>query len=266
MFSKRKILKKLDQLIEEGNQIISQGRREVKYRLRVAAVSGLTTRGIGEPLRQRSATYEKEDADNSYFTGKNIINSLHDLNQFGVSSLNLLRIYTGGETSEFYLNFKRHWDLLVSQNPIYTDSFGSLIGVLKAAKREISAGFSVPLEAQIASEVYKGFLDQAEDYFKSKDYGSAAILAGAALEQGLKKIAKLKKVTLTGKKSVLIAHDLVKAMVITELEKKKIEQWNEIHNKAEHEPGVFKRMLKTNKNDIEQVTQEVKTFLKRYLT
>ncbi len=165
----------------------------------------------------------------------------------------------------FYSGFKTQWDKLSSTSSISTGELQILIGLLEAAKREVSQGFLLPMQFRMAAEVYSEILDSVQKRFENKEYREAAILEGAILEEGLKQIANFHKVPLTKKKPVEIAHGLVKTKVIIEYEKKKIEQWTEIHNKAEHEPEEFKKILKRNKKDVEQMPLEVKKFLGKYL-
>jgi hypothetical protein len=101
------------------------------------------------------------------------------------SSLNLLDKLSLS-TNRFVREFEQYvrWDATGHLFP------GAALGVLKSAKDEYALGLAVEYHLSVSAAVFDGLLDEA-DYLLQKGYArAAAVLIGAALEEGLKNRAR----------------------------------------------------------------------------
>jgi hypothetical protein len=100
-------------------------------------------------------------------------------------------------------------------------NLGAALGVLKSARDEYVRGFAIDYHLAVASAVFGDLLHQA-DYLREKGYlRAAAVLAGAALEEGLRTKARAMAVSLPEKITLVPLLHKLKAPdinVITELE------------------------------------------------
>ncbi len=105
--------------------------------------------------------------------------------QWITSSLNLLDKLSVS-TNRFVREFER-W---VGPGRDGDVNLSCALGVLIAAKDEYSRGLAVEYHLSVSAYVFAGILDEA-DYLCKKGYDrAAAVLAGAALEEGLKSRAR----------------------------------------------------------------------------
>ncbi len=104
-------------------------------------------------------------------------------------------------------------------------------------------------------------LDEA-NYLLEKDYlRAAAVLVGAALEEGLKARARAVPIELTSKDSLFPVIDkLKKNGILTEFEAKKLEACGAIRNAAAH-GGEFTY----SRDDVASMSKEVESTLSRLL-
>ena len=110
--------------------------------------------------------------------------------QFFASSLNLLK-YTAGTHHEFC---RQCASIIEAQNKqkggIETDAIARVMGLLKSAQDELSAGMLTEPEYYFSAENFDDFLTHAEEYFNQKKQMEAGVLASVVFEDTLKKIAK----------------------------------------------------------------------------
>ena len=135
--------------------------------------------------------------------------------------------------------------------------------VLKSSKEEYIRGLAIDYQLSISASVFSGLLDEAR-YLFSKDYlRAAAVLSGAALEEGLKTRAKSEGIEFTmkdGLSDIVIKLKRSEIGVLTEFEAKKIEPIGKIRNDAAH-GGDFNYQ----KQDVEDMINEVEKILSRIL-
>ena len=179
------------------------------------------------------------------------------LAQWVTSSLNLLdklSIASNRFVSEF--NYNRSDD----KEHI---NIGGAVGVLRAARVEYSLGLAVEYHLSVSALVFDGILDEA-DYLLTKGYcRAAAVLIGAALEEGLKTRAKAMglevgpKDTLTPIIAKLKAPD---SQVLNEFEAKRLESLAQMRNDAAH-GGEFNYLP----DQVSKALAEVRTTLEQLL-
>ncbi len=184
-------------------------------------------------------------------------------------------------SSGFYTEFAR-WhtralacieDLTPGRGPFLsaftkaTSQAGDLVagegaGILTALRQDVADGYLRRTVALIAAEVFDDFLEMAQHLL---DYGytaPATSLAGAVLEDGLRRIGSN-----SGKVTVRPSDDLqslntkcADSGLYTQLERKRIGVWADIRNIADH--GRFADLHETDARDL---VQGVREFLTAYL-
>src|SRR4051812_7756631 len=110
--------------------------------------------------------------------------------QWGTSCLNLLgKVF--GKDSDHYANFKVIHALTEDYSPVKRG-----LGIMMAAKDDYENGYLFNTRAIIQAEVFDEFLDQACELLQAGYYQPAAVVAGAVLEDGLRKLCVRRGITL----------------------------------------------------------------------
>jgi len=141
---------------------------------------------------------------------------------------------------------------------------GAALGVLKSAKDEYSLGLAVEYHLSVSAAVFEGLLDQADYLLKHGYERAAAVLAGAALEEGLKNRARAAGLEVGPKETLSPIIVKLKAMdvgVLTEFEAKRLEAVAKMRNDAAH-GGEFTY----RSEQISEALSEVRTTLERVLS
>jgi hypothetical protein len=141
-------------------------------------------------------------------------------------------------TGKSSLYFKRA-NQIVEQNMHNTDKLLNIIGVIKAVKDDIGAGYLESAEELIHGTIYSDFLEMA-DYLVQEGYKDpAAVVGGAALESHLRLLCKklnIEVVNSSGKtkKADLLNAEIAKASGYSVLDQKNITAWLDLRNRAAH--------------------------------
>lgn len=146
------------------------------------------------------------------------------------------------------------------------------IGFLKAVKNDLESGFLDDLASKIEAEIAADYMGQAEQLLGEGQTGKfdhvpAAVMSGAVLEKGLRKLCSQQRppipVTTSGgdhKTLNPLIDDLRKAGLFNELKAKQLRAGADIRNKAAH--GDFDQF---NRGDVEQMLKGVSNFLADFL-
>lgn len=135
------------------------------------------------------------------------------------------------------------------------------LGILRAAQGEISYGAMPGIEALISGEIFEDFLSMAEHLFDQKYFAVVPSLVGAVLEDGLRKIAEKRGLTVKQDDNIAgLSTKLLDAKVYSSLVRKKIDVWNKIRNNADH--GNFDE---NSEQDIGMMLEGVRGFLAEHL-
>jgi hypothetical protein len=152
--------------------------------------------------------------------------------QWATSSLNLpdkLSVSTN--------RFVKQFEVQVCGGPGHLMNSGAALGVLKSARDEYACGLAVEYHLSVSAVVFGGLLDEAS-YLLSKRYTrAAAVLLGAALEEGLKARARASSVDVGPKDTLFPVIVKLKAPdvgAITEFEAKRLEAIARLRNDAAH--------------------------------
>lgn len=178
--------------------------------------------------------------------------------QWATSCLNLLDKLSVS-TNRFVTQFEP-W---VNGGPGKLMNIGAALGVLKSARNEYSCGLAVEYHLSVSAAIFGGLLDEAT-YLSQKGYlRAAAVLLGAALEEGLKARARSVPLEIGPKDSLSPLIVKLKAQtvnVLTEFEAKRLEAIARLRNDAAH-GGEFTY----SENDIDAALKEVGAILGKLL-
>lgn len=109
------------------------------------------------------------------------------------------------------------------------------LGILRAAAEDLDLGLLRSFRELVAAEVFGDFLDMAKHLFEAGYAIPAASLAGAVLEDGLRRIAASRDVKVkAGDDLSTLNHKLADANVYNRLEQKRIQVWIDVRNRADH--------------------------------
>jgi hypothetical protein len=143
-------------------------------------------------------------------------------------------------------------------------NIGAALGVLKSARQEYSYGLAVEYQLSVSAAVFSGLLDEAFYLFTKGYTRAAAVLLGAALEEGLKARARAVPVELSPKDGLSPVINKLKAQevgVLSEFEAKRLEAIARLRNDAAH-GGEFNYQAKV----VEDAIREVEATLGRLLS
>lgn len=178
--------------------------------------------------------------------------------RFRTEALNLLKRVCG-EDSEHYLQLRR----LAEDKDSKTNSyyFKDCLGVVEAAFNDFQDDFLFDTRLLIRAELLDDFLGQAEYLLSEGYYMPAASLAGAILEDALRKLCDQKSVAYGDRTNInKFNAELAKAQAYNALTQKEITAKAEIRNNADH--GKFKEVKKP---DVEDMLKWIRRFVEEHL-
>lgn len=153
------------------------------------------------------------------------------LTQWSTSCLNLLdklSVSTNRFVTEFEMYGRVKGDSI---------NLGLALGVLKSAREEYNRGLAVDYHLSVSASVFSSLLDEAR-YLLSKGYLRAAtVIAGAALEEGLKTRARAIPIEISNRDTLVPVINKLKTEsvgVLTEFEAKRLEALGKLRNDAAH--------------------------------
>ena len=169
-----------------------------------------------------------------------------DYRRFRTEAMNIVRRVCG-EASDHYQELKRlAEDEKTSGNSYY---FKDCLGVLQAAQKDYDGGYLFDLRSLVAAEVIGDFIDQAEALAVEGYHVPAASLAGAVLEDTLRKMCESKGIVVPNKTKIdRLNADLAKAGAYNKLIQKRITALADIRNNADH--GRFDEFTKDDVADM----------------
>jgi hypothetical protein len=114
-----------------------------------------------------------------------------------------------------------------------------LVGIVRAMKADISAGWLTTVEELLHADTFSDFLGQASELSDKGYKDAAAVLTGGVLEAHLRALCVKYGVATDlpnggPKKANLLNADLVKASAYNSIQSKAIESWIAIRNAAAH--------------------------------
>jgi HEPN domain-containing protein len=178
--------------------------------------------------------------------------------RFRTEALNLIK-RSCGEDSDHYQQLKTlAEDKNTTLNSYY---FKDCYGVLEAASNDYEGGMIFQVRAIVAAEVLDDFLEQAEHLFNQGFHVPAASLAGAVLEDTLRKLSEAKGIAVPDKTSIdKLNTELAKVGVYDKLVFKRMTAIADVRNNADH--GHFDKFTK---EDVEDMLKWVRRFSADFL-
>jgi hypothetical protein len=173
-------------------------------------------------------------------------------------ALNLIKI-SCGEGSEHFTELRR---LAEMQNSSDSMHMMFVLGVIKAAFQDFQSGLLFEIESRIRADVLDDFIEQAEYLTKERCHPAAASLAGAVLEDTLRKMCERNGISYPEKTKIdTLNATLAKAKVYDKLVQKQITAYADLRNNADH--GHFDK-LRTE--DVEDLIRWLRRFVTEHLS
>ena len=141
-------------------------------------------------------------------------------NAWLLSSANLIQI-AAPPASHFVTESTALLNETKNQTGIMTNTVSKMLGVLKLASTEWTAGLMRAIEYIVAAATFDDFLDHAAEYHKGGKKVEAAVLASAVFEDAIKRICAKHKIPTSGKSVDPLIDDLAAAGVLTGLKAKR---------------------------------------------
>ena len=133
--------------------------------------------------------------------------------------------------------------------------------MVAAAKHDFERGLLFDLRALVNAEILGDFMEQAERLLEENYYVPAASLAGAVLEDTLRKLCDKNGLTYPDKTTIdRLNADLAKAGIYDKLVQKRITALADIRNNADH--GKFDKFAR---EDVEDMVKWLRRFTADYL-
>lgn len=140
----------------------------------------------------------------------------------------------------------------------------ALSGIARAARADIEAGMLVGLYERIAANVFDDLMGMAEYLLGDGYHLPAVALAGAVLEDTLRKLCEKNDVTWDGHSSISkLNTELYKNDVYDNVQWGQVEVWGKLRNKVDH--GDFKDPADVDPKDVERMIAGIHDFIVKYL-
>jgi hypothetical protein len=163
---------------------------------------------------------------------KKMIMDIVGFTQWSTSCLNLL-----DKLSVSTNRFVTQFEVWVIGGPGKQMNIGAALGVLKSARHEYSCGLAIEYHLSVSAAVFSGLLDEAGYLFQKGYIRAAAVLLGAALEEGLKARARAIPLELSPRDTLSPVIAKLKAPavgILSEFEAKRLEAIARLRNDAAH--------------------------------
>jgi hypothetical protein len=181
-----------------------------------------------------------------------------DYRRFRTEALNLVRIVCGPQSDHY-----RELSRIAEGEKTATNSyyFKDCFGILQAAKRDFDDDLLFDLRAVVAAEVLGDFIDQAEALLGAGYHIAAASLAGAVLEDAMRKLCAARGLPVPEKTTIdALNADLGRAGIYDKLIHKRILGLADVRNNADH--GHFDKI---SKDDADDMVRYVRRFCADFL-
>lgn len=182
--------------------------------------------------------------------------------RWSTSCLHVLRL-TLGEHGDHYLQFRAHADGFNG----FSSAFDNCLGVMQSAKDDVEVGLLAGMRDLAAAEVFDDLLGMA-GYLLGEGYHlPAAALAGAVLEDSLRKLCANHNVAWTGDSSINKLNTALYTatpQVYGKVQMGQVEAWGKLRNAVDHHN--FTNPSDIDPNDVRRMIDGVRDFIVKYLT
>ncbi len=182
----------------------------------------------------------------------------NDYTRFRTAAMNLIR-RSCGQDSDHYRELKRFADTKeISTNSYF---FVHCLGVVEAAKRDFDSGLLFDMRRLISAEILGDFIEQAEVLLANGYHVPVASLAGAVLEDTLRKLCDKNSISIPKSTRIdSLNAELARAGIYDKLVQKRVTALADIRNNADH--GHFNKF---KIEDVEDMVKWIRTFAADYL-
>ena len=162
-----------------------------------------------------------------------------------------------GQNNSYYEGFQNNTEHYSRRGPVRAG-----LGILESLKTDVEAGYMQTYRQLVAADLFSDFFDQAEHLRENGYLQPAASLAGAALENGLREIARDRGVTLASREDLsTLGGKLADRKAISRLEQKQLNAMADVRNAADH--GEFDRFTA---DDVTKLIRDARDFLAKHAT
>jgi DNA-binding protein Fis len=143
-------------------------------------------------------------------------------------------------------------------------SLDDCTGLLRSAYNDLQTGMLSDIRHLALAEVFDDLLEMAQ-YLADEGYQlPAAAIAGAVLEDTLRKLTAKHGVAWTGSSGISKLNTaLYTNSVYDKAQSGQVEAWGKLRNKVDH--GDFKDPAEVNVNDVRRMIEGVRDFIVKYL-
>ena len=174
--------------------------------------------------------------------------------EWGISCISFIgRVL--GKDSEHYQRFEQHLEHIANHHATLR-----AFAVLSAAFSDYKGGYLFSTVKRIQAEIFDDFLEQSEHFLADGYHGVAAVIAGAVLEDTLRKLCARESITVSEPPKLdSMNAELAKNGVYDKLVQKKVTWLADIRNKAAHG-----RWTEFAASDTEEMLRAVRRFTEDY--
>jgi hypothetical protein len=140
-----------------------------------------------------------------------------------------------GARSTYALDIER----IVKTNPALHIHTTSIIGIVKALRHDVGAGYLQSVVELVHASVFADFLEMAQHLHAAGYKDPAAVICGSTLESHLRELCHKHAIPVADangkpKKADLLNAELAKAGAYSVLDQKNVTAWLDLRNKAAH--------------------------------
>jgi hypothetical protein len=145
----------------------------------------------------------------------------------------------------------------------------ALMGILGALERDLSKGLLATFEELVHASVYSDLLEQATGLQRDGYSRAATVVAGAALEEHIKKLAVKHSIDLVTpnkdhKRASILNSELKKAGLYSEAQRAVVEGWQKVRNDAAHGNPGFEGADKGHVQSVSPMITSIRGFIVQY--
>lgn len=187
-----------------------------------------------------------------------IVPDCEDYLRWRTEALNLIKRVCGEDSEHYKQLLQIAQDDETKNNAYY---FAHCYGIVEAAKRDFDDDFLSDVRYLVRADLLDDFLSQAEILLQEEYLIPAASLAGAVLEDTLRKLCDKKNITYPDKTTIeKLNVALAKATIYDKLVQKEITAKADLRNNADH--GHFEKI---KPDDVADMIKWIRRFARDYM-
>jgi len=186
--------------------------------------------------------------------------SNEDLWRFLMSALQTTRAICS-ESSPHYQELKACKDSYRDGSAL---NLSQCIGILRAISDDLAAGMLVSIREMVTAEVFDDLIDMANHLLEQGYHLSSIAIAGAVLEDTLRKLCQKHLISWEGDSSInKLNTALYKANIYDKAQFGQLDAWGKLRNKVVH--GDFKNANEVDSKDAQRMIDGLRDFITKHL-